>query len=144
MLNSKKAEMMEYTIGLMVKMIFTVTVIVVTWMLVAQGLKAQGLNKNLDADVIGPLVMYNDQIMVVDESTNKVYPGWVDTSKINKKGFVADFDNSMQTYNDIDYLSMNITLSKNNNVIDSFYYREDEYKDNNIMVKGKLTKGEGG
>jgi hypothetical protein len=144
MIKNKKAKLMDYTLGLIPKIIFTITVIVVSLVVIGGTMKVPELNRKVDADVVSSLIMYNPAIMIIDENTQRLYPGWIDIDKIQSKEIQENFTETMKTYNDIYYLGMNISLFDiNNRVITNFYYREKEYKSSIVLVESNINKGAG-
>lgn len=145
MLNNKKAAIITYAWHMWIKLIFTIVVVVTVWMIVIQGMKTPELSRELDSDIISDLVMYNTAIMTIDENTGRLYPGWVSLDKINQENIDSKIYDTMKTYDDVDYISMNISFyDSNENIIKSVYYREDNYVDNLVMVRSGLNTGAGG
>lgn len=144
MIRNKKAKLMDYSLGLIPKIVFTIVVVIVSLVVIGQAMNFPDLSREIDADVISSLIMYNPAIMKIDENTERLYPGWIDNDKFMSDDVQTKFAETLKTYDDVYYAGMNISLlDRNKNIVRNFYYKEREYKNNLVLVESELRVGSG-
>jgi len=146
--NSKKAMLADFSFGMILKFSFTSVIIISMWVIIGQGMHIKELNRGLDANTISPLVLYNSELMVVDEVTGKLYPGWVDVDKMKSSKVSEKLEANMKTYDNIDYISMRINLynyeNTNKNKTVAVYMHKDRFEDHLVQIKSNFDVGSGG